>query len=57
MEFLAKGIQDTNVKAYYDFMVDAAVMFGMITMCFLYETLNYSTAATATIFRELILLC
>lgn len=28
MEFLAKGIQDTNVKAYYDFMVDAAVMFG-----------------------------
>lgn len=57
MEFLAKGIQDTNVKAYYDFMVDAAVMFGMITMCFLYVTLNYSTAATTTIFRELILLC
>lgn len=28
MEFLAKGIQDTNTKAYYDFMVDAAVMFG-----------------------------
>ena len=28
MEFLAKGIQDTNVKAYYDFMVDVAVMFG-----------------------------
>lgn len=28
MEFLAKGIQDTNVKAYYDFMVDVAVIFG-----------------------------
>lgn len=28
MEFLVKGIQDTNVKAYYDFMVDAAIMFG-----------------------------
>lgn len=28
MEFLEKGIEDTNVKAYYDFMVDAAVMFG-----------------------------
>lgn len=28
MEFLVKGIKDTNVKAYYDFMVDVAVMFG-----------------------------
>lgn len=28
MEFLVKGIEDTNVKAYYDFMVDAAVIFG-----------------------------
>lgn len=28
MEFLVKGIEDTNVKAYYDFMVNAAVIFG-----------------------------
>lgn len=28
MEFLKRGINDTNVKAYYDFMVDAAVIFG-----------------------------
>lgn len=28
MEFLIKGIEDTNVRAYYDFMVDAAVIFG-----------------------------
>lgn len=28
MEFLEKGIEDINVKAYYDFMVDAAVIFG-----------------------------
>lgn len=28
MEFLVKGIEDTNVKAYYDFMVDSAVIFG-----------------------------
>lgn len=28
MEFLRRGIEDTNVKAYYDFMVDAAVIFG-----------------------------
>lgn len=28
MEFLVRGIEDTNVKAYYDFMVDAAVIFG-----------------------------
>lgn len=28
MEFLKEGIEDTNVKAYYDFMVDAAVIFG-----------------------------
>lgn len=28
MEFLIRGIEDTNVKAYYDFMVDAAVIFG-----------------------------
>lgn len=28
MEFLVKGIEDTNVRAYYDFMVDAAVIFG-----------------------------
>lgn len=28
MEFLVKGINDTNVKAYFDFMVDAAVIFG-----------------------------
>lgn len=28
MEFLEKGINDSTVKAYYDFMVDAAVIFG-----------------------------
>lgn len=28
MEFLVKGIRDTNVRAYYDFMADAAIMFG-----------------------------
>lgn len=28
MEFLTRGLDDTNVKAYYDFMVDAAVIFG-----------------------------
>ncbi|XP_031626097.1 neprilysin-2-like [Contarinia nasturtii] len=28
MEFLQKGLEDTNVKAYYEFMVDAAVIFG-----------------------------
>lgn len=28
MEFLEQGIEDTNVKAYYDFMVDVAVLFG-----------------------------
>lgn len=28
MEFLKRGINDTNVKAYYEFMVDASVIFG-----------------------------
>lgn len=28
MEFLVQGIDDPNVKAYFDFMVDAAVLFG-----------------------------
>lgn len=27
-KFLQQGIGDPNVKAYYDFMVDVAVMFG-----------------------------
>lgn len=28
MEFLKRGINDTNVKAYHQFMVDSAVIFG-----------------------------
>lgn len=40
MEFLAKGIQDTNVRAYYDFMVDAAVMFGANRMAAEHELLD-----------------
>lgn len=27
-KFLLNGLNDTNVRAYYDFMVDAAVIFG-----------------------------
>lgn len=27
-KFLQQGIADSNVKAYYDFMVDVAVIFG-----------------------------
>ncbi|XP_031638615.1 neprilysin-2-like [Contarinia nasturtii] len=27
-KFLLRGMEDTNVKAYYDFMVDVAVIFG-----------------------------
>lgn len=46
MEFLVKGIEDTNVKAYFDFMVDAAVIFGAnrsVAERELMDSLNFET--------------